>query len=581
LVTFSFLVFSVLRGQGAEITVSPGGFQDALDDVSPGDTILLEDGEYWESVKTHVDGTASEPITVRGAGGTTNNENVVLHGSDVGSRVFEIRHDYYIIEDFTIDGDASSRTDSDDIMDLNRDKLIFATGVGTWTGREPTTRSGGYRSALDGLVVRNMRLINAGGECVRLKDFVTFADIYSNHISDCGEPRLVHSHDDGGKNGEGVYIGTSVDQWDDGNWSDDPDECQGNSVRQNYIKTRGNEGVDIKEGSYDTLVEENSIYMQHDDDSGGDRGDRSIIRDNYIEDTDGAGVRLGGYEVDGDQYGLNNEVYGNTLVDCRHSGVKIMASPQGQICGNTIELPSSADADDVSTECGGFYRIPHEESSQDLTRTEIWPEKTCETTRSVFVVFMKDWRVDYSCEMSLATIFCAIAGDNAAPHEPVLENYSCPFLRPKRNAPPPPSTAARKRPTWAHRAVVHPFASLPPLLMMNVSTSTPVETSQTTTTRGSPAAAPVTAAMTAVTTTAMTMVTTTATAAATARATTAFQASTAPDGTAARPGATSAAAAAAARPAPRTASGKRSAASAKCGTPGGTATTRGRRRAST
>lgn len=30
-------------------------------------------------------------------------------------------------------------------------------------------REGGYTSALDGLVVQNMHLFNAGGECVRLR----------------------------------------------------------------------------------------------------------------------------------------------------------------------------------------------------------------------------------------------------------------------------------------------------------------------------------------------------------------------------------------------------------------------------
>lgn len=38
------------------------------------------------------------------------------------------------------------------------------------------------------------------------------------------------------------------------------------------------------------------------------RGDGTIIRYNYIEEAAGAGVRLGGAEVDGYQYGVNNEV---------------------------------------------------------------------------------------------------------------------------------------------------------------------------------------------------------------------------------------------------------------------------------
>lgn len=35
--------------------------------------------------------------------------------------------------------------------------------------REPTRRDGGYLSALDGLVVHDMLLMHAGGECLRLR----------------------------------------------------------------------------------------------------------------------------------------------------------------------------------------------------------------------------------------------------------------------------------------------------------------------------------------------------------------------------------------------------------------------------
>lgn len=35
--------------------------------------------------------------------------------------------------------------------------------------REPTERDGGYISAIDGLVIRNMAITNAGGECIRLR----------------------------------------------------------------------------------------------------------------------------------------------------------------------------------------------------------------------------------------------------------------------------------------------------------------------------------------------------------------------------------------------------------------------------
>lgn len=40
----------------------------------------------------------------------------------------------------------------------------------------------------------------------------------------------------------------------------------------------------------------------------GSRADRTTIRDNYIEDASGSGVRLGGSLVDGYQYGVDNQV---------------------------------------------------------------------------------------------------------------------------------------------------------------------------------------------------------------------------------------------------------------------------------
>ncbi|CAB1121513.1 unnamed protein product [Ectocarpus sp. CCAP 1310/34] len=360
LVPLLFICCLSFYGQCATISITPGGtaFQDALDVVNPGDVIELGNGDYWEDLKTRTDGTVDMPITIRGAGGTDDRENVVLRGAGTSTRVLEIKHDYYIVEDFTVNGDAEDDpdrdADSDSPEDMWRDVLIYAVA-----NREPTERDGGYVSAIDGLVIRNMAVTNAGGECIRLRDHVTYAEVYSNYIIDCG---IYDYREDGdGKNGEGVYVGTSSNQWDsDNNWDDVPDVCMGNIIRDNYIRTRGNEGIDVKEGSVDTLIEYNEVYMQYDDDSGGigSRGDRSIIRYNHIEDTDGAGVRLGGHTVDGIEYGKNNQVYGNTMVDCRHSAVKVMVDPQGQICDNDVTLPDDIDEDDYEYSGGDFYYDP-------------------------------------------------------------------------------------------------------------------------------------------------------------------------------------------------------------------------------
>ncbi|CAM9776684.1 unnamed protein product, partial [Laminaria digitata] len=239
--------------------------QDALDEVSPGDTIRIESGDYWEDPITRVDGKHDERITIEAAGGASDRGNVVVRGTGAESRVFQVMHDYYTLQDFTIDGQAEDDADQDNFKAAFRNILLY-----TFADRLPFERDGGYKSALDGLIVRGMNIQNAGGECVRLRDFVTFADIDGNSILNCGLYDFVFDDGDDGKNGEGIYIGTSSKQWDDGkNSSDDPDMCQGIVIRNNQIVTHGNEGVEVKEGCLDTIIRDNRISMQRDDDGGG------------------------------------------------------------------------------------------------------------------------------------------------------------------------------------------------------------------------------------------------------------------------------------------------------------------------
>lgn len=42
------------------------------------------------------------------------------------------------------------------------------------------------------------------------------------------------------------------------------------------------------------------------------------------------------------------QVIGNTLENCRASGIKIMVTPQSTMCGNGVKLPPGEDADEVS-----------------------------------------------------------------------------------------------------------------------------------------------------------------------------------------------------------------------------------------
>lgn len=82
-------------------------------------------------------------------------------------------------------------------------------------------------------------------ECVRLKNFVVDADIRDNNIRHCGVYDFALN--EGGKNGEGIYIGTSNSQVRDadvhllgcGRCNRNPCCDRGFSVRANNPDGRG------------------------------------------------------------------------------------------------------------------------------------------------------------------------------------------------------------------------------------------------------------------------------------------------------------------------------------------------------
>ena len=179
-----------------------------------------------------------------------------------------------------------------------------------------------------------MNLKNAGGECVRLRYFAQDNEIAHNTITSCG----VHDFrfKDGGKNGEGVYIGTAPEQLKDKkNPTTDPDQSNNNWIHHNNFNTQGNECVDIKEAASGNVIEHNICTGQKDKESGGmdSRGNANIFRNNEIFGCAGAGIRLGG---DTKADGIKNIIYENTISNNKAGAVKVMQQPQGKICGNSL-----------------------------------------------------------------------------------------------------------------------------------------------------------------------------------------------------------------------------------------------------
>ncbi len=287
--------------------------QKALSVANPSDVINLLNGIYFQNVLSVRDGNSDSPITIKGEKGA------IIKGSG-GPRVIEINHNNIHLEGFTVDGLVGDPSDKKSY----RDKLIYVLGKKPYSG-------------VTGLKITRMVIQNAGGECIRLRYYAIGNEISYNAIGPCGA--FDFKFESNNKNGEGIYIGTSTDQWGDGkNPTKDPDKSSKNYIQYNTINTQGNECVDIKEGSRENIVEYNSCTGQMDPESGGldARGDRNIFRYNLTFGNKGAGIRLGGHTIDGVIYGLGNDVYGNTFRQNEAGGLKIETEPQGKICANIM-----------------------------------------------------------------------------------------------------------------------------------------------------------------------------------------------------------------------------------------------------
>jgi hypothetical protein len=284
--------------------------QRALHLAMPGDQIELAPGRYFQDFKSVRDGQPGQPIIIRGSHGA-----IVSGGGS--SRVVEINHDYIELRDFTIDGKHAQA----DGKDSYRDKLIYVVG----------TRPG---DGVTGLRILGMKLKNAGGECIRLRYQAQRNEIARSSIETCGVYDFVYGG--GGKNGEGIYIGTAPEQL--GKWGAPDaaiDHSNENWVHHNTFNTRGNECVDVKEGSSGNIIEHNRCTGQKDKNSAGldSRGSANVFRHNIVFGNRGAGVRLGG---DAETDGIKNNVYSNTLRDNEAGSISVQRGPQGRICGNIL-----------------------------------------------------------------------------------------------------------------------------------------------------------------------------------------------------------------------------------------------------
>lgn len=125
-----------------------------------------------------------------------------------------------------------------------------------------------YESPINGFVSSNICMHDCGGECMRLRSFITNAEVAGDHIGGCGRHDFMFPSST--VYGEVIYVGTSTTQWmGEKNSKSGPDLPKHIWIHENERLSEGNECVDVKERTTKVLVEYNGCRDQTDENSYG------------------------------------------------------------------------------------------------------------------------------------------------------------------------------------------------------------------------------------------------------------------------------------------------------------------------
>ncbi|MFJ1731012.1 hypothetical protein [Streptomyces sp. NPDC088254] len=186
--------------------------EQALAQAQPGDSIALAAGTYAGNFVAEVSGTEAKPIFLCGGSGA------VIDGGDTDDGyAFHLKNaSYWRLVGFTV---------------RNAQKGVMADGV--------------VGSVLQGLTVEQI-----GDEAIHLRDFSSDNMVRDNTIRTTGLRRE--------KFGEGIYIGTAESNWC--TVTDcKTDTSDRNVVMGNHISDTTAESIDIKEGTSDGKVIDNTF----------------------------------------------------------------------------------------------------------------------------------------------------------------------------------------------------------------------------------------------------------------------------------------------------------------------------------
>ncbi|CAN5617139.1 hypothetical protein BH10ACT3_BH10ACT3_16600 [soil metagenome] len=185
---------------------------DALDDAQPGDVITLAPGTYEGKFVATTIASDDDPIFLCGP------RDAVIDGEGIKGG--------YALH---LDGASGWRLVGFTIR--NAQKGVMADGA-------------------VGNVIQGLLIEDTGDEAIHLRATSTDNLVRGNEIRDTGQRRA--------KFGEGVYVGTAESNWCT-NSDCEPDPSDHNLIEGNLIYGTTSESVDLKEGSADGVVRNNTF----------------------------------------------------------------------------------------------------------------------------------------------------------------------------------------------------------------------------------------------------------------------------------------------------------------------------------
>ncbi|WP_053746837.1 right-handed parallel beta-helix repeat-containing protein [Streptomyces sp. NRRL WC-3618] len=186
--------------------------EQALAQAQPGDSISLANGTYVGNFTAEISGTAAKPVFLCGGSGA-----VIDGGGTDDGYAFHLNHvSYWRLVGFTV---------------RDAQKGVMADGV-------------------VGTVIQGLTVEQIGDEAIHLRNFSSDNMIRDNTVHTTGLRRE--------KYGEGIYIGTAESNWCTVTHCK-TDTSDRNVVLRNHISDTTAESIDIKEGTSDGKVIDNTF----------------------------------------------------------------------------------------------------------------------------------------------------------------------------------------------------------------------------------------------------------------------------------------------------------------------------------